>query len=60
MADSVPTTRQLLATVLNRVTTDPDEWSLQDTETISRLSRAAEYEAAAEKAAAVRSGGWPL
>ncbi|WP_415962007.1 hypothetical protein [Streptomyces sp. 021-4] len=60
MADTNPTTRQLLARVLNRVTTNPDEWSVQDTETISRLRLAAEYEEAAEKVASVRSGGWPL
>ncbi|MYX18433.1 hypothetical protein GTY67_34355 [Streptomyces sp. SID8374] len=60
MADTAPTTRQLLAQVLEKVTTNPDEWSVKDTETISRLSRAAEYEEAAEKVASVRTGGWPL
>ncbi|MFY0516097.1 hypothetical protein ACOMD4_37785 [Streptomyces anulatus] len=54
MADT--TTRQLLAHVLDRVTTNPDEWSVQDTNTITRLRAAAEYEESAEKVISVRNG----
>lgn len=50
------TTRQLLAEVLKRVSSNPDEWTPQATETIGRLSRAAEWEEAAEKVAAARAG----
>ncbi|MGW0999237.1 hypothetical protein ACWD5V_39420 [Streptomyces sp. NPDC002523] len=52
------TTRQLLADVLERVSSNPAEWSARDTETISRLRAAAEWEEASEKVvAAARIGG---
>ncbi|SEE59199.1 hypothetical protein SAMN04490357_7685 [Streptomyces misionensis] len=50
------TTRQLLADVLERVSSNPDEWSVRDTETISRLRAAAEWEEASEKVATARTG----
>ncbi|MGW8730581.1 hypothetical protein ACWGNF_31645 [Streptomyces sp. NPDC055808] len=50
------TTRQLLAEVLERVSSNPAEWSTRDTETITRLRAAAEWEEASEKAAAFRIG----
>ncbi|MFJ4343215.1 hypothetical protein [Streptomyces sp. NPDC088915] len=54
------TTRELLEHVLERVSSNPDEWSDRDTETITRLRTAAEWEESAEQVASVRTGGWPL
>lgn len=45
MAD---TTRQLLSEVLERVSSDPEKWTPQDTETIGHLRAAAEWEEASE------------
>ncbi|MDX2974019.1 MULTISPECIES: hypothetical protein [Actinomycetes] len=53
MAD---TTRQLLADVLERVSSNPAEWTDRDTETITRLRAAAEWEVASEKVATARIG----
>lgn len=51
------TTRQLLANVLERVSSNPDEWTDRETETITRLRAAAEWEEASEKlGAAARIG----
>jgi hypothetical protein len=47
------TTRDLLADILHRVSSNPEEWTLRDTETISRLRAAAEWEEAAEKVAGI-------
>ncbi|MBD2829936.1 hypothetical protein ID875_21480 [Streptomyces globisporus] len=54
MADT--SARKLLSDVLEKVTTDPQEWSGRDTEKIACLRRAAEYEEAAEKVADCRNG----
>lgn len=50
------TTRELLAHVLERVSSRPEEWTVRDTETITRLRAAAEWEEASEKVAAARAG----
>lgn len=50
------TTRELLADVLERVSSDPADWSDADTETITRLRAAAEWEEASEKVATARAG----
>lgn len=49
------TTRQLLNEVLERVSSDPDDWSDRDTETLSRLQAAAEWEESSERIAAHRN-----
>ncbi|MEU8434531.1 MULTISPECIES: hypothetical protein [unclassified Streptomyces] len=49
------TTRELLAHVLERVSSRPEEWTVRDTQTITRLRAAAEWEEASEKVAAVRT-----
>ncbi|MFJ4745432.1 hypothetical protein [Streptomyces sp. NPDC088775] len=51
------TTRELLADVLERLSSNPAEWSTRDTETLSRLRAAAEWEESIEKVAAFGSGG---
>ncbi|MEU2076632.1 hypothetical protein [Streptomyces sp. NPDC013489] len=51
------TTRELLTEVLQRVSSNPDEWSSRDTETIVRLRAAAEWEEAAESVAAAQTAG---
>ncbi|MFJ7416580.1 hypothetical protein ACIQWZ_38150 [Streptomyces sp. NPDC098077] len=50
------TTRELLAEVLERLSSNPAEWSTRDTETLSRLRAAAEWEESIEKIAAFGSG----
>ncbi|GGZ84076.1 hypothetical protein [Streptomyces rubiginosohelvolus] len=50
------TTRQLLSDLLERLSSNPDEWTTRDTETLTRLRAAAEWEEASEKVAAVRMG----
>jgi hypothetical protein len=49
-------TRELLADVLERVSSNPAEWSDADTQTIARLRTAAEWEAASEKVVTARAG----
>ncbi|MFB8314720.1 hypothetical protein ACFC5T_40380 [Streptomyces sp. NPDC055961] len=46
MADT--STRDLLARVLDRIGSDPASWTDRDTETITRLRAAAEWEAGIE------------
>ncbi|WP_435059533.1 hypothetical protein [Streptomyces sp. bgisy060] len=50
------TTRQLLTDVLERVSSNPAEWTARDTETIARLRAAAEWEEASEKVVTARNG----
>lgn len=50
------TTRELLADVLERLNSNPDQWTTRDTERLTRLRAAAEWEESIEKVVAARSG----
>ncbi|MGW1226622.1 hypothetical protein [Streptomyces sp. NPDC002530] len=50
------TTRKLLTETLKRLNSNPEEWTSSDTETLSRLRAAAEWEEAAERVVAARNG----
>lgn len=52
------TTRELLARLLERLSDNPDEWTDRETETVVRLSRAAEWEETAERLAVATWTAW--